>query len=72
MMPLTLIEAKRLELCRICRCPAGPIIKGELADLSPNNLTRATEDGTIDPFVLSYGKEYAHASCLKKAKVLCH
>lgn len=46
---LTVGEAREKGVCRICGEKAG-------AKMNP--------DGTVDPFVLNFGKEYAHESCL--------
>lgn len=47
--PLSLDEAHRLRVCRICRGKDEP---------------RSDPSGYRDVFVMNYGKEYAHASCL--------
>ena len=48
-LKLTLEEAKLLGVCRICKEVDSP----------------RTIDNKVDPFVLSYGEEYAHESCLR-------
>lgn len=48
---LSINEARRLNICRICR---GNAIPREMAD------------GTVDPFELRRGSEFAHALCLER------
>jgi len=47
--PLTVEEARELRVCRICRGKDSP---------------RQVTPVMIDSFVLRYGEEYAHASCI--------
>jgi hypothetical protein len=48
-LQLTLEQAKLMHVCRICKKPDRPL----------------TIDNKIDPFILNYGEEYAHKSCLE-------
>ncbi len=47
----SLVEAKRLRVCRVCGEPDSP---------------RQVTPVSIDTFVLDYGAEYAHSSCIGK------
>lgn len=46
---MTVEEARKRRVCRVCGGPGGP---------------RQVTPALIDSFVLNYGKEYAHASCI--------
>lgn len=46
---MTVEEAKQRRVCRVCGGPDSP---------------RQVTPVLIDSFVLNYGKEYAHASCI--------
>ena len=46
---LTIGEAQRKGVCRVCGEPGNP---------------RKRADGTLEPFVLGFGYEYAHEDCL--------
>lgn len=48
-LQLTLEQAKLMHVCRICKQSDKP----------------RTLDNKVDPFILKYGEEYAHESCLR-------
>jgi len=49
---ISLKEAQQRRVCRICECGIGP---------------RRRLDGTIEAWILDYGKEFSHEDCLKNA-----
>lgn len=49
-MPLSVPDARAKRVCRFC---------------GGQGIPRQNPDGTIDPFVYNFGKEYAHESCIE-------
>jgi len=60
---LKIKEAQRLKLCRVCRGEAKP---KKMEPYTGEALIIGDEEIWVDPFVLNYGQEYAHLSCLRR------